>query len=78
MSTGGGWYLYGITRHGPPELVPVDAEANVAPLEVIEVCGLAAVVRPVLPDEFSPAVLQERLRDEIGRASCRERVYHPV
>jgi hypothetical protein len=51
-----GWYLYGITLHGP--LSSELAE----PVQVLDCDGLAAVVRPVLLAEFSQEILQERLR----------------
>jgi hypothetical protein len=70
-----GWYLYGITRRGAPEAVlaeadggypdvtgPAAAPGDAAPLQLLECSGLAAVARPVLLADFSPAVLQERLR----------------
>ncbi len=67
-----GWYLYGITRPGlpAPALVEADAglevdagAADAAPLELLELSGLAAVVRPVLLADYAPAVLRERLQD---------------
>ena len=65
--TARGWYLYGITRRGPPAAVLADADAgrvaDAAPLQLVECCGLAAVVRSVLVSDFSLAVLQERLRN---------------
>jgi hypothetical protein len=42
----------------PGDVAPGDAE----PLQLLECCGLAAVVRPVLLADFGQAVLQERLR----------------
>lgn len=57
FSTQTGWYLYGITRHGPLGSVYSDADA----LEGIEVSELVGVVRPVCLADFSPAVLEERL-----------------
>ena len=71
-----GWYLYGITRRGTPAAVlaeadtahPVDIGSAAAPgdrasLQLLECCGLAAVVRPVVVAEFSVDILKERLRD---------------
>jgi len=69
-----GWYLYGITRSRPLAAVLAEADAGMlagdgqsaqghtAPLQLLECCGLAAVVRPVLRSEFSVAILEERLR----------------
>lgn len=70
-----GWYLYGITRRGAlaDVLAEADAEHDVgagtatapseaAPLQLLECCGLAAVVRPVPLADFSPTALEERLR----------------
>jgi len=70
-----GWYLYGITRRGLLAAALAEAGAGPAvgagltvapgdaePLQLLECCGLAAVVRPVLLADFSLAVLQERLR----------------
>ena len=68
-----GWYLYGITRRGALADVLVEADAehgvgdttapsDVAPLELLECCGLAAVVRSVPLAEVSPTALEERLR----------------
>ena len=73
-----GWYLYGITRRGPDAAVLADADAqpadadiavtpvDVAPLQLLECGGLAAVVRPVLMADFTPAVMQQRLRSASG------------
>ena len=73
-----GWYLYGITRRGPDAAVLADADApsvdadiavtpvDAAPLQLLECGGLAAVVRPVLMADFTPAVMQERLRSASG------------
>jgi hypothetical protein len=69
-----GWYLYGITRSGSLADVLAEADAgpvgaitavpaNVAPLELLECSGLAAVVRPILLADFSQALMQERLRN---------------
>src|SRR5688572_30544804 len=72
--TAQGWYLYGITRSGPLAAViaelPVESEDNIAepapaepaPLEMLESSGLVAVVRAVPLNDFSPAVMQMRLR----------------
>ena len=68
-----GWYLYGITRRGALADVLAEADvehgvdastapSDVAPLQLLECCGLAAVVRPVPLADFGPAVLEERLR----------------
>ena len=62
-----GWYLYGITRRGSLAAALAEADEPLAPgaaepLQLLECCGLAAVVRPVRVADFSPAVLQERLR----------------
>lgn len=54
-----GLYLYGITRRGALGSVRTDADE----LEHIEVSELVGIVRPVCLADFSPAVLQERLRD---------------
>lgn len=54
-----GWYLYGITRRGAHG----SGLSNAAPLEGIAVSELVGVVRPVSLTDFSPAVLQERLRN---------------
>lgn len=73
-----GWYLYGITRRGAraTALEEVDAETadegfaaspgDGAPLQLLECGGLAAVVRPVLMADFTPAVMQQRLRSASG------------
>ena len=72
------WYLYGITRRGAPATVLAEADADpaaagvadapggAAPLELLECGGLAAVVRRVRMADFTPAVLQERLRSAAG------------
>ena len=68
-----GWYLFGITRRGPLEAVLAEADADravadddaapgVAPLQLLECSGMAAVVRPVRLADFDLAVLQDRLR----------------
>lgn len=62
-----GWYLYGITRRAPLAVALAEADDPQAPgaaeaLQVLECCGLAAVVRPVRVADFSPAVLQQRMR----------------
>jgi hypothetical protein len=70
-----GWYLYGITRRGllaavlaeadagnPVGAGPTAATSDAVPLQLLECCGLAAVVRPVLLADFSLDVLQERLQ----------------
>lgn len=73
-----GWYLYGITRRGARATALEEADAQTAdagiaaapgdgaPLQLLECGGLAAVVRPVLMADFTPAVLQERLRSASG------------
>lgn len=71
-----GWYLYGITRRGALADVLAETDADhgvgtddfgaprdVAPLQLLECCGLAAVVRPVPRADFSPTALEERLRN---------------
>ncbi|HET9004499.1 MAG TPA: GvpL/GvpF family gas vesicle protein [Gemmatimonadaceae bacterium] len=73
-----GWYLYGITRRGARATTLEEADAQTAdagfaappgddaPLQLLECGGLAAVVRPVLMADFTPAVLQQRLRSASG------------
>lgn len=70
-----GWYLYGVTRRAPPaavlaaadEVPPLGtdgsaAQGDGAPLQLLECCGLAAVVRPVRLADFNAEVLKERLQ----------------
>ena len=70
-----GWYLYGVTRRGLLATTLAEADAgrrmgasptaatgDDAHLELLECCGLAAVVKPVPLADFSLAVLQEPLR----------------
>ena len=71
-----GWYLYGITRRASLEAALVEADAcfagdpiESAPLQVLDCSELSAVVRPVSLAEFSPAVLEERLRSASDVAS---------
>ena len=67
--TSPGWYLYGITVAG--SLPPVFATGDVEPaidqravsVELLEYSRVAAVVRQVLLEDFTPAVMNERLRD---------------
>ena len=73
-----GWYLYGITRRGARATALEEADAQTAdegfaaspgdgaPLQLLECGGLAAVVRPVLMADFTPAVMQQRLRSASG------------
>lgn len=68
-----GWYFYGITRGGSLAAVLESADdgerasvgpsdrSDLAPLELLEFSGLAAVVRPVILSDFSLAVLREHL-----------------
>lgn len=58
--TGTGWYLYGITRCG----VPSSVLAAAGPIELLELAGVAAVVRRVHLADFGEAVLQKRFADE--------------
>jgi hypothetical protein len=69
--TAQGWYLYGITRAGalaaalaelPCEGTTLEPSTEAAPLELLESSGLIAVVRQVLLSDFSPAVMQLRMR----------------
>src|SRR5262245_24845492 len=53
LSSPRGMYLYGITRPGP---------GLGEPLALLECDGLAAVVKPVPLEDYSPAALRERLR----------------
>lgn len=55
-----GWYLYGITRCGVTSSVLTEA----GPIELLELAGVAAVVRRVHLADFGEAVLQKRLADE--------------
>ena len=75
-----GWYLYGITRRASLEAALVEADAcfagdpiESAPLQVLDCSELSAVVRPVSLAEFSPAVLEERLRSASDVASIDSR-----
>jgi hypothetical protein len=64
-----GWYFYGITtvgslaatllREGERRL-PGDA----VPLQLLVHSGIAAVVRPVLLDDFAPAAMNDRMKDD--------------
>ena len=71
-----GWYFYGITRRAALERVLAAAEDepeivtdrvpngnDVAPLQLLEFLGLAAVVRPVLLSDFTLAALRARLQN---------------
>ena len=68
--TSPGWYLYGITVAGslPPVFATGDVEPaidqRVASVELLEYSGVAAVVRQVLLEDFKPAAMNERLRDD--------------
>ena len=60
-----GWYFYGITRSGSVStaLAAADREHDVvAPLELLEISELAALVRRVRRDDFSIAALRERFQ----------------
>ena len=60
-----GWYLYGITRSGSlsTALAAADRDHDVdAPLELLEISELAALVRRVRRDDFSIAALRERFQ----------------
>ena len=71
-----GWYFYGITRRGALARALAGAEgehhivtdpppngSDVAPLQLLEFLGLAAVVRPVLLADFTLAALRARLQN---------------
>ena len=58
--TGTGWYLYGITRCG----MAAGSAVDVGPIELLELAGVAAVVRRVPLTDFGDAVLQKRLANE--------------
>jgi hypothetical protein len=69
-----GWYFYGITHRQPLAAVLADspdgdfgAESvggthEAAPLQLLEFSGVVAVVRAVSLTDFTPAVIEERLR----------------
>lgn len=60
-----GWYFYGITECGL--LTPAFlASCGDSPLQLVELSGLAAVVRRVLLDDFRPAALRDRLHNDEG------------
>ena len=60
-----GWYFYGITERGllAPSFL---ASCGESPLELVELSGLAAVVRRVFLDDFRPAALRDRLHNDDG------------
>jgi hypothetical protein len=60
---GMGWYLYAVTAGtgGPGQFSP--SGTGDLPVQVLEFGDLAAVVRPVSPEDFSPEVLSERASD---------------
>lgn len=64
-----GWYCYGITRRGSVaalfELLHNES-SHAAPLQLLELSELAAVVRPVLLNDFSSSALRERLESPSG------------
>ena len=55
-----GWYFYGITRKEPL----ADALAAADGVQLLDCCGLAAVVKAVTLAEYTPAALQQRLTSE--------------
>ena len=60
-----GWYFYGITERGL--LTPAFlASCGDSPLQLVELSGVAAVVRRVLLDDFRPAALRDRLDNDDG------------
>lgn len=85
-----GWYLYGIARRGSLAAVLADAPdespytalpdavpGGIAPLQLLEDSGLVAVVSSVLLSDFSPAVIEERLRS-VGELEAMVRSHHHV
>jgi len=72
-----GWYFYGITERGslaPSLLASFGASKNdrpsvlgdESPLQLVELFGLAAVVRRVLLDDFRPTAFRDRLHNDNG------------
>jgi hypothetical protein len=71
-----GWYFYGITKRQPLAAVladshdesafgldAADGSNDAAPLQLLEFSGVVAVVRAVRLADFTPAVVEERLRN---------------
>ncbi|HEY7125739.1 MAG TPA: GvpL/GvpF family gas vesicle protein [Ktedonobacterales bacterium] len=63
-TTACGWYLYGIT-HGEQvaELVAAVAQEQGEPLQALEQCQLAAIIKPVPLEEFSAEALRLHAED---------------
>ena len=69
-----GWYFYGITQRQPLAAVLADSpdgdfaadtfegSGEAAPLQLLEFSGVVAVVRAVSLADFTPAVMEDRLR----------------